>query len=192
MYNLYMWPCRCGQDHVRIILLQNWAVALNAWSTILSNQEEIFHGFWFESIELNHVRLLNTRSPSLPGDSASFFSQWFLQLDRLYSVQKTHGKLIWCYVGRLSYSNHFTTAEHGWSRQSELHAITAGLNGGCSAHKTNYCYSVFIHRTDLFIDVITRQLRLVLCINDYVRSSTIDSSIIFALQITYSRSHKQL
>ena len=65
----------------------------------------------------------------------------------------------------------------------ELHVITAGLNGRCSAHKTNYCYSVFIHRTDLFIDVITRQLRLVLCINDYVRSSTIDSSVIFALEL---------
>ena len=75
-----------------------------------------------------------------------------------------------CWMSK--FSNHYTTAEHGWSRQSSFGAVCNNCYRCAwtvdAVHmKNNYCYSIFIHWTELFIDVIRRQLQLVLYINDY-------------------------
>ena len=71
------YPWGVGQDHVRIILLQNWAVALNVWTSSQHDSLVSNNSFRFESIELIHVCLSNARSPSLPGVCLVFLFNGF-------------------------------------------------------------------------------------------------------------------
>ena len=82
-----------GQDHVRLILLQNWAVALNAnvWIRTSSQHDSLVSraNIPLESIELIHVGLLKYLLPIPPRCflSSFFFGQWLLQLDIILGAE---------------------------------------------------------------------------------------------------------
>ena len=146
----------------------------------------IFHSFWFESIGLIHLRLLNTHSLFLPGVFCLVsFSQWLLQLGR-YSAENAWqvnlllellGKMLCWTLKVLQPLHNSRTRIIRDSPALELHAITAvdwlERQMQCT-HKTTTCTNIVSSYTEqLFVDVIRRQLWVVLCINDYGRWGTL-------------------
>ena len=131
------------QDHMRIIiLLQNWAVALNANVWTSSQHDSLVSRtnipqFLIGIYRTQSCALIKYSIPIPPRRFLpSFFSQWLLQLDRL-SFHNSRTRMI-------------ETVQLCSCMQYRL-AWTADV---VHTKTTTYCYSVFIHWIELCIDVI--------------------------------------
>ena len=150
---------------MHIILLQNWAVALNAnvwtssqYDSLVSRTNIPQFLIWIYRTHSCAFIKYSLRIPPRRFLPSFFFSQWHL---RLYSVQKTHGKycksaarnvegdvILDVEVSPITSQQQIENTDDDRATVQLWSCVQqTGLNGGCSAHENNYCYSVFLHWT---------------------------------------------